>query len=918
MSTEELLRRAALEPLSSQLQLFRDLALAVLGGGSAEGVCSVDKAPSTAEELAALAAQPSLSKPLRSLLTSAAGLVARSGKMSLAVEGELVAIGSTCLARLQLPDPSATADSLTPWAILIELVSDAFPKALLPHMEAMVQLFLALAPASQDAASHICISLRSVLLAQTQPLPEVCVAELSAGLQQLLLTAPNFGVLLEPKRLWLPRHAALCLAALQICQRCGDNEEDESIGPIALRARLRALEQRTQTLEALDLAQQAALCQDFWALSGFIEAAAVDAVKPDARRVGLQGACPLLARCYSAGPAMLRPALLPCIGFLLRSCLQLRPEAQQPELWMPLVAALRAGLVGDSRALRSRASGALAWLLQDISISHCSGTAILIQALAAMQPEVLRVLRQAETPALAQQALIGLRALGRLGCLHGATALPGLAAAAMACEAASGLAGQTLLEMVAQRPVLMQRLALGLEEAVGRLEKRQDWSAALWGEAAAWRFAAIDAAFKVLEDQEDEELPMAVLDEVLIQLSGTRQAAGSHPARKGLMVGLCYGLLAQLPLRPYAAAILKRLESFEKNARASKGLASALCAIEALRRRLSGGTAATEERHLRLLLDEVLYESVCPPIRQRGGRAHEGRVDSEEVAQQGPTAFATEMDEDFVDVVSGMEQQEAEQEAEQEDKYEIPVLSEDDELMRACFPHDESPAACEALERIAQPTTASFQGAAAGTCGAAARVDYLLPVPDQVADLSIICPEAGAADLSAEQQFAAIPCTETQRSAPSRPPEGPATSMFSAAGPSAATALSQTSTTALVARRRRMQRIQGAGSRCPGCAMRGAPWCLRRPGRWACDGSAPAQAPTSVRKPRLGIDALLPQFQALSDSVRTSVELMRLQMNLALEEALKRKRGDSIDAAAAEKIEPCPRQPSRRARLGGC
>lgn len=111
---------------------------------------------------------------------------------------------------------------------------------------------------------------------------------------------------------------------------------------------------------------------------------------------------------------------------------------------------------------------------------------------------------------------------------------------------------------------------------------------------------------------------------------------------------------------------------------------------------------------------------------------------------------------------------------------------------------------------------------------------------------------------------------------------------------------------------RNLQSQAGCSSLHHSCASRGAPWCLKRQGRFACDGSTPSaelNAPLgkSAKRPRLGMDALVPQFQALAESVQAAVQLMKQQMAMAMEEALIRQRKDE---------QPCT--PGRQARLGGC
>lgn len=856
---EDLLFQCLSSPSNFHLSLFRRIAQCIISGTE----------QNVGQRLAVLALQEELREPLREMIKALAALSSEGLAGRLEVENALRTLAFDSIAHLTIEAEMPSLDALVGWAHMLEIIADAAPLVLHEFIHDLVQRFMeysskvSLLPLLPALLS----CMRCVLLSAPTQLSASILSSLHSALSSLLAFAPTFAALMETKRLWLPRRAALCLTALEISQR-GIHDEDieESTGPSALSNRITNLENRFGSGD-LDLAEQASFCHQLWALSGFIEAAAQDAVKPDAHRVGLDGAGNLLLKAYAHGPSTVRPALLPVAAFLLQSCLRLRVEAQTAELWQPLFEMLRGGLVGESRILRSRAAGALSWLLCELAAGthRCA----LVQAVAALQPELLRTLRQAETPVLAREALLSLRSLGRLGRLHGTTALAGLVAATLGeASCSSSLAGAVVLETVARSPALLpERLANGLQEAASRLERRQlaGFEVGLWGPQNSLRFQALGRAFQILMEQEDDELPLAFIKELMIMMIGGNcgNIASTTLLRRGLLSSLAYGLLSHLCVSQPGAL---PLQAALKLAEVRKGNESP-SGLDALRFLLAGRFQEAEAEEEKFGQCEVLLEAWPASSRQIAVR------EAQEEAQEA-------------------------QEAQQQHLHEIESVPATTDLQE---------------EPVVEELEARFNVSDKEKQGECISVGLFI-APDLIQEkpLQHLQEPARKYDETHQQQGPKTPALEG-RNAPALVTDSATISRCSASRPASILPATFVACGQPKLRKRCAAMPQSSGSRCPGCEIRGAPWCLKRPGRFCCDGSSPAAPP--AKRPR-GLQAMLPQFQVLAESVRNAIELMKLQMSSAIEGALRSQLTGPLDGNLVHKDIETP--VLRRARLGGC
>lgn len=118
--------------------------------------------------------------------------------------------------------------------------------------------------------------------------------------------------------------------------------------------------------------------------------------------------------------------------------------------------------------------------------------------------------------------------------------------------------------------------------------------------------------------------------------------------------------------------------------------------------------------------------------------------------------------------------------------------------------------------------------------------------------------------------------------------------------------------------------FQAAGPKCPGCAVRGAPWCLRRPGRRACDGAAPAVVLPAAGKRRASgtgsFEALSTKCQNLTDQLLAAVEVIRQvaatsgRLELDTPAALAAEVAQHLAAAGPQQKAPNVRGASRKTR----
>jgi len=268
----------------------------------------------------------------------------------------------------------------------------------------------------------------------------------------------------------------------------------------------------------------------------------------------------LLSTLCLDGPPALRPALVPCLGFLLRryfSLLCTQPAAYD---------VFKNGLDGThhNTALEANTLEAVSLLLNafEKSAEKCvedsiganneatssSSISEAVQRVAGLQSKVLDVLRVAEAPNVAYHALGALQSMHRLGVLHSSSILPGLLAACLvACRPIASLACQLMMQILEKTPdLLASRFGAGLREAVSLQSARiRDGfkSGKLLSEN--WRFAVLREAYAELEGRQSRE---HFLDAVFAEITGLQESRWSAEEVMCLAEFL-FGVLAVLPLR---------------------------------------------------------------------------------------------------------------------------------------------------------------------------------------------------------------------------------------------------------------------------------------------------------------------------------------------------------------------------------
>jgi len=884
---EEQLRRlleaAACAPLDFQADMLLSLSAVLLQHQLAD----------LPKMLTHLAAKPTFREALEALLL----VLSSQGSAGKALVSDLAA---TAVQRLTQPagsDTNKKPESQTDGCgAFLELLGRACPSALMPHLLQLAELCSAVARGDSsftmpgdgnagDLLLQLCPTIRKLLTkgreeASLQSLAEeevqTALGSLRTAISSLLEveTRPAFTVLLELKRLWLAREAMLLLQTADrvlslsehVVAQCGSS----MLGEL----------QVTLTNGLEDVQQQALAAHQAWVLCAKFEGSVED-----------EDICilaGLLSKLCLDGPLTLRPALAHCLCFLLRK----KPGLLESE--PKLLEAFREGLCGDRRDFRARSCEAIAWLFESCSLEDGLGD---VSQLALLQPELLGCLRRADTPMIARNLLLALRALGRLGLLHSSSAFPGLLATSLAgFPANSAAAYQVLLELIHREPRLLPgRLGPGIAEAAVLLERKQLSSdiVDLLGPEAHWRFESLWVAYSELlgassahaaeakqpasfEDlfwrrhtpkiephrcrariwqlglgdqcrrqacnadadngstfcekhrstwkefgrvdgpipeerrqqfQEAAGLRLAFLAEAIAQLSNMAASEGASPSRRSHTAALLTGLLGSLPLASERERLfladLAAETLCEPAATFGDYLAQACLQVICKRHSIQvQGLGSSDEKKLMAILTEEFSTSAAKLGLGSARWAHiRTALQGTETAQAPKTAATLEL----------ASEAEAEELSEAESNH---------EPMQAAVADVPSEASM-----VQAPCEAYLSSEAKSDEHAEEESDGGLEeglVQEET-------PQALAVELVGESEAAWQPATHADKD-----------------GKKEAQKLECPSQEAKPRRGKAFPR--NFGKRCPGCLSRGAPWCLRRPGRLACD--APAPLPVQLAEER--------------------------------------------------------------------
>jgi len=296
-------------------------------------------------------------------------------------------------------------------------------------------------------------------------------------------------------------------------------------------------------LEFLDSKSLEVLCETIAQVSG-----------PAAVTVLSKAAVALLSECCLRGPAAVKPAMIPSLGFALRrfpKLLAAAPESQSP------LAVLKHGLACETSSmaasvLRLRTAEVFAGLASSYQEaaesdgvskkrSKDNSASVGAQKLATLQPELLALLQTEEKTI--QRALRGLRSLCDLGVLHPASTLPGILCVTVAgTQVAARHARQLLLRMVeSAAPLLAQRCGAALRMAAQQLGEVKEVN--LYSQS--WRYGPLCEAYGEFMDtkQARDQFLCCLISEVL-----TESEESDTKTVFLLRLQLVVGVLVRLPL----------------------------------------------------------------------------------------------------------------------------------------------------------------------------------------------------------------------------------------------------------------------------------------------------------------------------------------------------------------------------------
>lgn len=398
-----------------------------------------------AHALAVLSLDPSFRTPL-------CGMLARSSGCPNGVLGDVAAhaVGRVCVSTCLPGDAEELSeaqlveeeDSLRLWTSLLRSVSVQAPVALRPHLATLVAWL-----PSRLSAWQLQVSCGALEERRRQWLSTLCDALVTslpshdgAGELDPLLPAPNddawltaeaalsaivdhvpsFAALVDRARPWYTFNVVASLCAVAAYAPGGTQR---------LQARMETLSQFildagsadvVGSSVAINVHLQADLCQKAWIFTAlFACGTASHQEQLDASHVEALG------KLCTQGPITMRPAILPCMVFLVygsgpslacRTCFH---------------EALQAALGSDSKALRSRALGSLAWLFERRTrerAGQAAGAAVKVSedvlCVAELLPDILRAQSRAgiAASAAAFDAQAVVEALSTLGSVPRAAA----------------------------------------------------------------------------------------------------------------------------------------------------------------------------------------------------------------------------------------------------------------------------------------------------------------------------------------------------------------------------------------------------------------------------------------------------------------------------------------------------------------
>eukprot|EP00930_Biecheleria_cincta_P075043 TRINITY_DN6223_c0_g1_i2.p1 TRINITY_DN6223_c0_g1~~TRINITY_DN6223_c0_g1_i2.p1 ORF type:complete len:1701 (+),score=383.33 TRINITY_DN6223_c0_g1_i2:647-5104(+) len=300
--------------------------------------------------------------------------------------------------------------------------------------------------------------------------------------------------------------------------------------------------------------------------------------------------CKLICGFWRFAPPVLKPALLPCLGYLLRRhTALLRPEPGQLGPLLVLREALRSeqttmrqscamvlaellGVFEKAAEAEAPTQGSGDWGAVVARAVELPAISEAVQRLAVLQPELLDTLHQAcrlapqgpasvSAAASAVHAVEVLQCFSHLGVLHPNSALPALLSACLASPAQhlTHVAGKLLLKLVEASPQLLaSSLGKSMAEASGQL----CLAGACFGAAAMEprRFAAIGKAYtEVLDAKKGRGRFLESLVAELVNVATGAKSAPSSPNSAGksaqplqpqlLRCEMLAGLVANLPLK---------------------------------------------------------------------------------------------------------------------------------------------------------------------------------------------------------------------------------------------------------------------------------------------------------------------------------------------------------------------------------
>lgn len=468
---------------------------------------------STLGYLVGLASQPGITGAgLRDLL--------KTHKAALETKAYEASVHALVVDAIKYVAERVSSSDVTPWTIVLEHLGAQHPQAVHSHIWQLKEWLLVDAASPTNAAMlaiQACRILSDVLPSWAAQVAAHESGELGRHLQDALTP------LLVDQGSRLTRGAMECLCVV------ATNASGIEADVLKLfRDSMQYVTGFMGSRASITGEQQRLLCRHAWILGTTLEFLDIDALQEDEPQVRIDSVpsvsaaavVQLLTVLSLRGPENLRPSLLPCLGFALRRHSRLLRTPGQGA--GSSVEVFRSGLCGSSSttttgtALRAQATETLASLLATYEVAAqvqapASGTgdwgaavadcmrqpaiSEAVQRLASLQPELLSVLGQAETPSIAGHALRALQSLSRLGVLHPSSAVPELLAVCMAgCQVVSEDARRFLLCLLQTSPQLLSsRLGEGLRRAVARLVQDRVPHGSLIAER--WRFTAISEAY---------------------------------------------------------------------------------------------------------------------------------------------------------------------------------------------------------------------------------------------------------------------------------------------------------------------------------------------------------------------------------------------------------------------------------------